>query len=67
MKYVYKLKFERIGIDDNGNLFPIENKPTLQAQVMLAQPEIQQMHPVIVNNLDVDIFEKLAKEIKYKI
>ena len=67
MKYVYRLKFDRIGIDDNGNLFPIDDKPTLQSQVMLSQPEIQQMYSVIVNNLDADIFEKLVKEIKYKI
>ena len=67
MKYVYTLKFERLGVNDNGNLFPIADKPTLQARVMLAQPEIQLMHPEIVNNLDADIFEKLTKEIKYKI
>lgn len=67
MKYVYTLKFERIGVDDNGNLFEIKDKPTLQAQVMLLPPEIQLMHKEIVDNLDADLFEKLAKEIKYKI
>ena len=67
MKYVYNLKFERLGVDDNGNLISIEGKPTLQARVMLSQWEIQQMHPEIVNNLDTDLFEKLTKEIKYKI
>lgn len=67
MKYVYTLKFERLGVDDNGNLFTIIDKPILQARVMLAQPEIQLMQSEIVNNLDTDIFEKLTKEIKNKI
>lgn len=65
-KYIYKLKFERIRVDDNGNLFPIEDKPTLQSQVMVAQPEIQIMNDRNFD-LDKDIFEKLAKEIRYKI
>lgn len=63
---IYKLKFERIGVDDKGNLFPIDDKPTLQAQVMVAQPEIQIMKDGNFD-LDKDIFEKLAKEIRYKI
>lgn len=67
MKYVYKLKFERIGVDDNGDLFPIDGKPTLQTQVMIAQPEIQLMYNGIFDNLDVDIFEKLVKEIRNNI
>ena len=67
MKYVYKLKFDRFEVDDDGDLFPIDDKPTLQAQVMLAQPEIQLMNDGIFDNLDIDVFEKLAKEIRYKI
>lgn len=65
-KYIYKLKFERIRVDDNGNLFPIDDKPTLQAQVMVAQPEIQIMNDGNFD-LDKDIFEKLVKEIRHKI
>lgn len=67
MNYIYNLKFERLGVDDNGKLFPIEDKPTLQAHIMMSQPAIQQLHPEIANNLDVDLFEKLSKEIKHKI
>lgn len=68
MKYVYKLRFDRFEVDDNGNyLFPIDGKPTLQAQVMLDQPEIQLMNDGIFGNLDVDVFEKLAKEIRLKL
>jgi len=67
MNYVYKLKFERLGVDDNGNLFPIEDKPTLQARIMMSQLEIQQLHSEIADNLDVDIFEKLTQEIKHNI
>jgi len=68
MKYVYKLKFDRFVTDDNGNyLFSIDNKPTLQAQVMLAQSEIQQMDDGIFGNPDIDVFEKLAKEIRLKL
>lgn len=65
-KYIYKLKFERIRVDDNGNLFPIEDKHTLQSQVMVAQPEIQIMNDGNFD-LDKDIFEKLVKEIRHKI
>lgn len=65
-KYIYKLKFERIRVDDNGNLFPIDDKPTLQSQVMVAQPEIQIMNDGNFD-LDKDIFEKLVKEIRHKI
>lgn len=68
MKYVYKLRFDRFEADDNGNyLFPIDGKPTLQAYVMLDQTEIQLMNDGIFGNLDVDAFEKLSKEIRYKI
>lgn len=68
MKYVYKLKFDRFMVDDNGNYsFPIDDKPSLQAKVILSQQEIQQMNNGIFGNLDVDVFEKLSEEIRYKI
>ena len=63
---LYHVRFDRVIIDDKGNLKEIEDKPSIDIKKIFSEKEIETM-TIIWGNADGKVLDDFVKEIREKI